>query len=376
MDTQTRNRPTLEVNTSYEYESPDGLPRTNAFRAHQTPMSAPSPLSVKPLLSPLAPIAEQAIVTRVGLMSMDSPMLQMAPPGTPTAQGARNRSMAEQTRSMLLSGMTPSQANDVETVANRRLSAPADMLQKQRRHSILLIQPDKLQDYGHVYLGNPTKADVFVAPSALRRQSEVCIKSEGVEENRVDIRARVRPRSKGRRPFVISRNFDLDQLRTTIPSPNMSPFWRQQSVAPLSPGDVSASARTPTSPLVESPLAARGARRSSMAASVLRAGHGQQLRPGSRELPIRKSLTPLPPPLPLLLAREKANLGVDIAYARSYLPALAAIMLSGHIKTGDSIDLPMPYPEVWAQTLTYVYTGEGEVTEPIRHNILHLGGQV
>lgn len=302
MDTQTRDRPTLEVNTSYEYELPDGLPRTNAFRTHQNPMSAPSPLSVKPLPSPLpssvnragahsplAPIAEQAIVARVGLMSMDSPMLRRAPalavtapntPGTPTAQGARNRSMAEQTRNMLLSGMTPSQANDLGTVANRRLSAPADMLQKQRRQSILLMQPDKLQDYGHVYLGNPTKADVFVAPSALRRQSAVYIKSEGVEENRVAIRARVRPRSKDRRPFVIARNFDLDQLRTTIPSPTMSPE------------DVPASARTPTSPLAQSPLAARGARRSSMAASGFRVGDGQQLRPGSRELPIRKSSTP------------------------------------------------------------------------------------
>lgn len=321
MDTQTRNRPNLEVDTKYDYDLPDGLPRATLFRRHQSPMSALSPLSVKPLPSPrqlsadttgaktpfpgerlggtsLAPIAEQAMVAQVGLMSMDSPINRRAhglpvtapnTPGTPTAQCARNRSMAEQTRNILLSGMTLSQANDLGTVANRRLSAPADILQKQRRQSMLLMQPDKLQDWGHVYLDNPTKADVFVAPSALRRQSGVYIKLESTEENRVAIRARVRPRSKDRKPFVIARKFDLNLLQTTIPSPTMSPSSRRPSLAPLSPEDLLASARTPTSPLVQSTLA-RSGRRSSMAASGLRFGDGQQMRPGSKEFPIRKSL--------------------------------------------------------------------------------------
>lgn len=70
------------------------------------------------------------------------------------------------------------------------------------------------------------------------------------------------------------------------------------------------------------------------------------------------------------------TLFLDLAYARSYLPALAALMMSGHIKTGDSIDLPMPHPEAWSQTLAYVYTGSGEVSEAARQNILHLGGRV
>lgn len=340
MDTQIRNRPNLEVNTTYEYDLPDGLPRTEAFRAHRSPISVLSPLSAKPLPSPLqpstpgydtfmrqhgraaverrgatgaqtpltgdnlsgtplAPIAEQAMMTRVGLMSMDSPIHQRGPgllattpntstPATPSTQSARNRSMAEQTRNMLLSGMTASQANDVGTVANRRLSAPADVLQKERRQSLLLMQPDKLQDWGHAYLGNPTKASVFVAASALRRQSGVYIKTESSEGNCVAIRARVRPRSKDRKPFVIARSFDLDQLQTTIPSPSASPSSRRQSLAPLSPEDVSASARTPTSPQVQSPLA-RGGRRSSMAASGLRVGDGQPMRPGLKEFPVRKS---------------------------------------------------------------------------------------
>lgn len=330
MDTQTRNRPNLEVDTNYdEYDIMGGLPRATALRATlQSPMSALSPLSVKPLPSPLrhqeralagvpvpvtgdklgattlAPIAEQAIMARVGLMSMESPihrkvygLLPATAPNTPgappTAQSVRSDSMAEQTRNMLLSGVTPSQANNLGTVINRRLSAPADVLQKQRRQSILLMQPDKLQDYGHAYLGNPTKADVFVAPSALRRPSGGYVQTESrQQEGRVAIRARVRPRSKDRKPFVIARNFDLDQLRTTILSPTVSPSSRRQSLAPLSPHDGSPSARTPTSPLAPSPLAARGGRRFSVAASGLRVGDGQQqvtsTRPGSKEFPIRE----------------------------------------------------------------------------------------
>lgn len=51
-------------------------------------------------------------------------------------------------------------------------------------------------------------------------------------------------------------------------------------------------------------------------------------------------------------------------------------MISGHVKTGDTIDLPMPYPEVWTQTVAYSYTGRGELTEAMKQNILHLGGTV
>lgn len=66
----------------------------------------------------------------------------------------------------------------------------------------------------------------------------------------------------------------------------------------------------------------------------------------------------------------------DLPYARYYLPALAALMLSGHVRTGDTIDLPMPHPEAWTQTVAYVYTGSGEATEAMKQNILHLGGRV
>ena len=64
----------------------------------------------------------------------------------------------------------------------------------------------------------------------------------------------------------------------------------------------------------------------------------------------------------------------DIEYALHYLPVLAALLLSGHIKKGDTVDLPVPYPEVWKEVVAYVYTGRGAVTSLMMANILYLGG--
>ncbi|KAJ4397625.1 hypothetical protein N0V93_001858 [Gnomoniopsis smithogilvyi] len=404
MDTQIRSRPSLEVRTNYREELADGLPRA-VFRTHRTPLPVPSPLTAKPLPSPiqpstpgfdigmrhheramvesldggsrqgsfsgevlsgraLSPISERAMAARVGNLSMDGPshaksaQLPSTAPNTPSnaqyaPQSGSQRLMVDETRSMLLSGMTVSQANHLGTVANRRLSAPADVLQKSRRQSLALLQPDMLQAWGHVYYNEPAKADVLVAASASRRQSGVAM-ADGTDGNCVVIRARIRPRNKDRKPFLIARSFDLSQLRTTLPSTPTTPnSLRRQSGVPVSPDDLSMAARTPTTPLT--PLTPRLGpvqhRRLSLAAAGFRSGCHPS-KSNAKEMP------------------------VHLAYARSYLPALAALMMSGHIKTGDSIDLPMPHPEAWPQTLAYVYTGSGELTEAARQNILHLGGRV
>ena len=61
---------------------------------------------------------------------------------------------------------------------------------------------------------------------------------------------------------------------------------------------------------------------------------------------------------------------------RAFLPVLAALILSGHIHKGDIIDMPLPYPEVWTRTVAYLYTGQGELTQAMKENILQLGGKV
>lgn len=66
----------------------------------------------------------------------------------------------------------------------------------------------------------------------------------------------------------------------------------------------------------------------------------------------------------------------DLQYARVHVPVLAALMLSGHVREGDIIDLPIPHPEAWPQTVAYFYTGLGELTEAIKQNILYLAGKV
>lgn len=69
--------------------------------------------------------------------------------------------------------------------------------------------------------------------------------------------------------------------------------------------------------------------------------------------------------------------GPGTPYARAQLPALAAIMMSDRVRRGDTIELALPHPRAWPETVAYVYTGEEELlTEPVKENILYLGGKV
>lgn len=58
------------------------------------------------------------------------------------------------------------------------------------------------------------------------------------------------------------------------------------------------------------------------------------------------------------------------------LPALGMFLTSDHVKRGDVIYLPVPCAKAWPQTVRYVYTRRGELTEAMRQNILYLGGRV
>jgi hypothetical protein len=49
-------------------------------------------------------------------------------------------------------------------------------------------------------------------------------------------------------------------------------------------------------------------------------------------------------------------------------------MLSGHVRKGDSIDLPVPHPETWLDMISYIYTAQGEITTGMKENILYLAG--
>lgn len=47
-------------------------------------------------------------------------------------------------------------------------------------------------------------------------------------------------------------------------------------------------------------------------------------------------------------------LPVHFEYARA-LPVLAAFMLSGHVRAGDALEMPVPWPEAWEATLAWAY---------------------
>jgi hypothetical protein len=49
-------------------------------------------------------------------------------------------------------------------------------------------------------------------------------------------------------------------------------------------------------------------------------------------------------------------------------------MLSGHVRKGDAIDLPLPQPSAWRSVISYIYTGKGELTSATKENILYLAG--
>lgn len=82
---------------------------------------------------------------------------------------------------------------------------------------------DRLRDWGYVYLGNTATADAFINAVGLRRPSLALVK-EDITQDRpesttmVTIRARVLPKANERKPFLIQRQFDIEELRASIPA--------------------------------------------------------------------------------------------------------------------------------------------------------------
>jgi len=78
---------------------------------------------------------------------------------------------------------------------------------------------DHLRDWGYAYLGNFITADALVNAVTLRRPSLDSLKDLPWQEDTpvVTIRARIAPRSKDRQPFLIYKEFNIEQLRASMP---------------------------------------------------------------------------------------------------------------------------------------------------------------
>ncbi|KAF5530010.1 hypothetical protein FPHYL_14147 [Fusarium phyllophilum] len=197
--------------------------------------------------------------------------------------------------------------------------------------------------------------EIFVLPVELRRLSQLSssdaeASSPYPSERRLTTRVAVH--SRGRKSIILSRTFDLDELRATLPV--MSPIERHQeirraSVVTLQPPSVSS--RAP------SPRVSHERRHSHGVLPRVDAKHSPAFeRRGSRQ--------------------GCGPVAIRLSYARTYLPVLAAVILSEHVRPGDTIELPLPHPHAWGDTVAHVYTGRLTLTEPIEQNILYLGGSV
>ncbi|KAF8532829.1 hypothetical protein BDD12DRAFT_901522 [Trichophaea hybrida] len=69
---------------------------------------------------------------------------------------------------------------------------------------------------------------------------------------------------------------------------------------------------------------------------------------------------------------------IHIEYALYRVPLLAAILLSGHVRKGDTVEVPVPHPGVWTAVMEWVYTGRGCVVDNrmLADNLRYLGARL
>ena len=237
---------------------------------------------------PLSPISEQPLsARRVSVVSLPLPNAPAPSPRSPGFPVQRQTLVAE-TRSILLSGLPDGlprpHPTSVDTTAERRQSLPSTFSRGRRSSQ---QQRQELQAWGHVYFNVGSEANCFVSALALPRRSESSSADEGGAAkgrpseggNIVTVRARVRPCALDRKPFILKREFDMDELRATVPE--------------LSP--VSSGARRPSAEFSRrNPLPA-GRRHSSIATN---SGFSLDLDKSpirsTNTIPIRKLITQIP----------------------------------------------------------------------------------
>ncbi|KAL6413551.1 uncharacterized protein AUP68_03066 [Ilyonectria robusta] len=327
---------------SRKSSSAEGSPRTVALKP-VSDLALPTPLSLDARRSPLS-----GPVTGPLSGPLSGPFI---PPSS-----HRRSTIAEESRSFLLRESEADRTRPPPRAFERRGSAPpgailARNMQLQRQ----LGQPGRRGSIGSHSLREP---DLFVLPVELRRLSTIATpNSDGAIPSPYPVEGRLTTRvvihSRNQKPLVLTRTFDLDELRATIPNPRPVPSAqssRRSSVATLRPPT---NTPQPTSPPLS---AARKERRHSTAGLY---GLEPHRSPGLERRAARQVLTPIP---------------IHLEYARTYLPVLAAIILSAIVQPGDTIELPLPYPRAWADTMAYIYTRQVVLTDRIHENIIYLGG--
>ncbi|UKZ75557.1 hypothetical protein TrVFT333_003244 [Trichoderma virens FT-333] len=262
-----------------------------------------------------------------------------------------------------------------------------------RRMQLADIQRSRLElwEQGPKRFGRLEDADVFVRPLPLKTSHEdvrslsedpgtpsttssssplpspALLSPTSTSSRRLSVRAIIH--SKSHSPIGLKREFDLDALRATIPDPLPSPrspnFNAEALLSNLEPLNRKRRASYPPD-----------------AASIDASGVEEEDEDGEegRDGDVRNTAKTVTSPRPSKRRRFSAQsiaVPINVQYARAQLPALAAVIMSDRVLRGDTIELALPHPQVWPETVAYVYTGESQlITEQIKENILFLGGKI
>ncbi|CAK7203585.1 hypothetical protein SEUCBS139899_006322 [Sporothrix eucalyptigena] len=218
-------------------------------------------------------------------------------------------------------------------------------------------------------------------------------------EGRLLVSAYIVPANKDRKSFHLRREFDLQELLDAVPRPPLQSLTDRRyrsSINILASPIAASSPRTPLSARPPTSANERGPPGPPPPTSG-EAGPNYTTgmkRPASDHLPnlpasphpnrrrhaaagkdtLQPSQKEMPPP-DQFLADGAVLIPIRPHPSLGGLPALAAIILSRHVEAGDVIELPLPHPESWPQTVSHVYHGRAELTDKIRKNIEHLGGK-
>ncbi|KAI9744592.1 MAG: hypothetical protein M1818_002121 [Claussenomyces sp. TS43310] len=182
-------------------------------------------------------LSPSGLASRLGRVNVSSTVGSV----TPVSDTPEFRSMAEETRKQLLDGVNGGELERLGNVVARRNSMLlTDVIAQASGKVPFEYTHERLRQWGQVYLGNVCTADVFVRALYLRRSGEIKLFDrklagsshtalEGKMSESITVRARVTPRAKERKPFLMQRKFNVEELRASLSSPveNKSEYDRE-----------------------------------------------------------------------------------------------------------------------------------------------------
>lgn len=248
---ETRGRPAIKpIRTDHSHFDLAG-PSHRAVASLNSPAYSASPISPRTRLPPLQPnvhdngmrLHDKTVVDRfdsnraafktqwatsqrpVGEISLPTPLTAVPRHHSLSASifeptGGRRKTIAQGIHGLTIDPDDKPLPSPGIRSLGRRQSAPSGAAAF--RHLRFQRFREDLWRQGPLTFGNPGRADNFVTPTELRRPF-LATSTPGIlsQSNKLTIRAVVL--SKDRPPVSLTRNFDLDVLRATIPEPMPSP---------------------------------------------------------------------------------------------------------------------------------------------------------